>query len=143
MIGAIDPGKHACAFAAGENGKIIDVTYGTSPGPWGDMIFEKLYFEKPQVYPGIRNEDPNDLIDVAIGGAIFFSQFRFGSCVVSIHPREWKGTIKKEVMTRRIESRLYPDELKLVDNLRLPKETRHNALDACGILLHHFGRLEY
>jgi len=143
IIGSIDPGKHGCAYAIGRQGQIIDVDYGTDNGIWKEIVIDVLYFELPQIYPGVRNEDPNDLIQVTYWGTRFLNQFDARK-IIEIHPREWKGSIKKETMLRRIEEKvLTPEELHLVNLLNLPKETRHNALDACGILAHAFGRLSY
>jgi hypothetical protein len=52
-------------------------------------------------------------------------------------PQQWKGSVPKTVMERRIRSKLAPDEL-----ATLPTGAKaHNAIDAVGLGLYHLGRL--
>ena len=48
-------------------------------------------------------------------------------------PHDWKGSVDGDIMVRRIESALTPEEMLIVDRLGLPKSYRHNAVDAIGL----------
>lgn len=96
-----------------------------------------VVIEKPRIYPhgAQRKGDLNDLLDLAeVVGACgaSFTHTR------TVYPRDWKGTVKKEVMTARIE-----DRLRGFEQLRVTRvgAKDHNTLDAVGIGLHVLGRL--
>ena len=55
------------------------------------------------------------------------------------YPRQWKGSVPKEVMGPRIEGRLTPQERLAVSPCA--PSLRHNIVDAIGIGLFHFKRL--
>lgn len=141
---SIDPGKHGCARAYSHHDQIFGVDFGP-PVYYREADLwhvDELWCEVPVVYPGIRKEDPNDLIRVSRGlGKAELSIV--AKRTIDLAPRDWKGSLDKDLMLRRIEKLLRPEELALVDRLKLPKKTRHNAIDACGILLHAMGRLSY
>lgn len=54
-------------------------------------------------------------------------------------PQEWKGTVKKPIMTRRI----YDRERKLGTNPNLFSLKDHDILDAIGLGRYHFENQEY
>lgn len=87
-----------------------------------------LVIEMPQIYAGIREEDPNDLIDLAgVVGAIS-GNLLCGSVVWSPLPREWKGQAPKSVTKLRVDKRL-PPEAK--NRIYWPaKSLCHNVYDA-------------
>jgi hypothetical protein len=134
---AIDPGKHQCGVAKFIDGTLA-VAYLIKPNElslW-ESKYTRLVVEIPRIYPIARQKgDQNDLIEVAFAAgkcSAFFQE------VKKLYPRDWKGTMPKEKMTARIESRLSPTELAQV----LTKGAlRHNALDAVGIGLFELGRL--
>ncbi len=98
---------------------------------------DRLVLEYPQIYRGTP-ADPNDLLGLAlVDGALL-------ACISTpnaqlVLPREWKGTVKKDVMCRRIESRLTPIEQRRLKDVK--KSVRHNMVDAVGIGLWALGRL--
>ncbi len=97
-----------------------------------------LVVEFPQIYPGPQQKgDPNDEVKLAgLAG-------RLTGCVKHSHcrmplPREWKGNVRKDVMLERIEKRLRPAELAVLEGA---KGKRDAVLDAIGIGLDSLGRL--
>lgn len=152
MILAIDPGVHACGAAlfrpdgrlhAAEYVRIA--TVGRAAGEVRGFVMRAnlghsdvpLLIEKPRIYPGPdqRKGDLNDLIDLAeVVGALratFHTEKVF-------YPSDWKGQVPKAVMTARIEDTLTPEERSRI--VRVGAKD-HNTLDAVGIGLFHFGRL--
>jgi hypothetical protein len=153
---AIDPGVHACGAALFKDDELLCASFVCefiSEHPWagtGAAVWEwalsmgwspafhrTLIIEKPQIYPGPRQENPNNLLDLSgVGGFI-------AGCVGADHfmtvlPRQWKGTIPKAQMTARIESKLTPVERGRV--IRVGAKD-HNTLDAVGIGLYYLNRL--
>lgn len=53
--------------------------------------------------------------------------------LVQVTPHDWKGSVKKEIMTARIEAALSPRDRTLVDSKGLAKSYKHNMLDAVGL----------
>lgn len=125
------------------------------PAPESDRI--ELLTEWPQVYTRDKSKgDPNDLIALA-GVCAAVAAVMPGAICTSYRPREWKHTIDGDVMTGRILGKLTDQEivictanlLKSDPGVRMGRvkaifenSTAHNAVDAIGIGLHHFGRLE-
>lgn len=162
---AVDPGIRHCGVAA------IDDAYGEGParivacallknpetegaGPrecafmarqvlsWNPGIGAgEAVLEWPQVYTH-GSIDRNDLLPLAGVQAAIAAGLRMCEIVAPL-PAKWKGQVKKEVMLRRIESRMHPEERALVDALKLPKSLRHNVIDACGLALWRVGRLVF
>lgn len=95
--------------------------------------------EVPQVYRGPKGKgDPADLIEIA-GVAAAIGCRLLPAEAFGYAPRQWKGQVPKEVMCRRIESRLSPEEVEAIE--KCAPSLRHNVLDAIGIGLFHLGRL--
>ena len=113
------------------------IKVGLGELPPDDDIHE-IVIELPQVYAGSKSKgNPNDLIKLAYeAGRVVGS-----AAAKVIKPREWKGTIKKEVMLKRILSKLDDRELRLLKGLGLPPSKEHNVVDAIGIGLWALGRL--
>lgn len=129
----VDPGVNACGWAVWINGTLDEVGYGDPPA--GDS----LVIEVPQIYRGVKSRgDPNDLIWVAFEAGRVAGRCRD---VEAVLPRRWKGTIRKEVMVRRILSKLTDAELQKLKGLGLPPSKEHNVCDAVGIGLWKLGRL--
>lgn len=95
--------------------------------------------EFPRIYPGHAKIDNNDLIDIATVGAAIASWCEAHE-IVSVFPADWKGTVKKEVMTSRIKAELSAVEAGKVDK-SCRRSLLHNVYDAVGIGLWRFGRL--
>lgn len=124
---------HTMASAVGT--KIKQSTCCTAP---------PLVVELPVVYPGVSKIDTNDLLDLAgVDGAMaehFFRLFYFSVDEIRhVTPREWKGQVPKEIMNRRVLSKLND-----IEKTRIQKvgAKDHNTLDAIGIGLHMLGRLK-
>jgi hypothetical protein len=85
--------------------------------------------ELPRVYPGPKQmAPPNDLVDLAyLAGALD----GIPSDGEIVHPRTWKGSVPKKVMTKRIENALSPHERAIL--ARISGARRHNAIDAVGL----------
>ncbi len=136
---SVDPGVHASGMAWWTYGKLAQVEY-CKPGHNILQIATDLLIEVPQVYQGrAQKGDPNDLITLAVEvGRIttLFSNYKL------VKPREWKGTIKKEMMLRRILKTLTMPELLMLKALKLPKSKEKECIDALGIGLWYLGRLQ-
>lgn len=158
---SIDPGLRVCGVAFWRGGTLLRAGLAKSEAPasardaaaWAGMIDgaskwiarnwtewdeQEYAIELPQVYDRSRSKgDPNDLIQIA---AVVGEMSRFGAGQRTIYrPREWKSTVKKEVMCRRVEGRLSVEERARVE---LPaRSLQHNVWDAVGVGLHHLGRL--
>jgi hypothetical protein len=97
-----------------------------------------VVIELPQIYPGVRNEDPNDLISVARAvGQWEQEAARQGAQTCLVRPREWKGQTPKAIHGQRTRERLSSLEAVLV-----PPGTRHDVIDAIGLGLWYLGRLQ-
>lgn len=94
--------------------------------------------EWPQIYEGAA-ENPNHLLGLTAMAMAIVTRLNPAECL-SVLPREWKGTINADVMTKRIEGRLSVEELARVDPC--PASLLHNIYDAVGIGLWYFKRLE-
>lgn len=133
----IDPGVHKSAFAWWTSlGQLSTVAYYKLEDPSVGLMVGRPIIEVPQVYQGrAQKGDPNDLITLAVEVG------RIGACFIGgfelIRPRTWKGTVKKEIMTKRILSKLTPTEMDVLGVLR----QNHNVVDAVGIGLWKLGRL--
>jgi hypothetical protein len=112
--------------------------------------------EYPQIYQAMRVVsgarkrvsfgDPNDLLPLAqcVGAvqiALIFRRLVWSTkhCKTYL-PREWKGQVPKDIMIKRIQERLAPDERTRVEHPRA-KSLSHNVWDAVGIGLRTLGRL--
>lgn len=105
-----------------------------------DISADRIVVEVPQVYrQSSWKGDPADLIELAgVNGAVV------ASVMAGSHrgylPREWKKQVRKDVMLRRIMSRLSPEEQAAFDD-SVPESLKHNAIDAAGLGLFELGRL--
>lgn len=132
---SVDPGVKGCGWALWGGATLIDCGYGEVPR----HDSTGLVIELPQVYYGAKQKgDANDLVSLAFAAGKIASRF---VCYTTVKPRDWKGTVKKEVMLKRILSKLTDGELTILKGLGLPKSLEHNVVDAVGIGLHSLGRL--
>lgn len=161
---AVDPGIRGSGVALFRDGRLIAAAYVKSPAKAGNRAAEAaamayaiatwamierfadrmLVVEWPQVYAsriraGTTKGDPNDLLALCGVGAAISACLNVPT--VTYLPHEWKGSIDGDVMCARIMTRLDGVERAIVDAV-LPESKRHNAIDACGLGLHHLGRLQ-
>lgn len=153
---SVDPGVHAvgiaffidrrlcsAAYVGGEwrGHRLPQVAFDAVAGALPRAYEITLVVEVPQVYGhggAGKGEDPNDLIDLALVVGAFVGYLRPVALTI-YRPREWKGQVPKDVMTRRIKEKLAPEE---VAKVRLPaRGKQHNVWDAVGIGLKKLGRL--
>jgi len=156
-VASVDPGVKGCGVAIfiasytseyellyskyveGEDANqtaLLTASYITKTlGLQNTMNSLELVLEMPQIYAHKRRKqnDDNDLLQLAyvnglISGAMCLKP-------VLIQPRCWKGTVAKDVMTRRIETWLSPTEWQRVGEKR--KTKRHNVIDAIGLGIYY------
>lgn len=134
-----DPGVHHCYFAEWEGARLVYAFRGV-PQTWSrGACSEHLAIEVPQVYPGMRREDPNDLIDLATSAGIVIGSAQWAS-VTRYRPREWKGQTPKKIDHERTLKVLTAAERSVYDGCDVAQSLRHNILDAIGIGLRHLKR---
>lgn len=157
LVASIDPGKHSAGVAVFYNEQLQLAKYVERKGEHlakhvrtaighGRAVAGKqfgpleLVIEIPQIYQrAYQKGDQNDLIWVAFEAGRMLQAIE-PTRYVTVLPREWKGQTPKDVMCRRIESKLGPLEL---ERVKLPKakSLHHNVWDAVGIGLKYLGRL--
>lgn len=158
MILCIDPGLRGCGHALfGLDGRLASARYvsnvvgGTGPYAWLSMarevarwtdtgLVDEAILEIPKIYGfAQRKGDLNDLLEIAgVQGAISAWLGASVPKISGVIPRTWKGTVKKSVMTERIRNALTDAER---NRILSSGYLDHNTLDAVGIGLWHFGRL--
>lgn len=169
LLVAVDPGLRGCGVAYFKNGVLNHAEYVTNPnkldrGPVAHLQMAEtvaqrlgqfapaanaykpwLLVEFPRIYPGPgKNVDPNDLLDVAgVASAVVvcvanWFDLNDASCRY-VMPFEWKGNIKKEIMTNRISASLTAHERGVIVSIGAKD---HNTIDAVGIGLWQLGRLQ-
>lgn len=141
---SVDPGVNNCGIATFNKGVLnfailkptakLLLNLKMAPAAYLNI---PCVIEVPQIYRASRSKgDPNDLLNLAIVVGRIYERCEGATL---IKPRTWKGTVKKEVMLKRILSKLSQEEL---DKLpKLCKSQLHNVIDAVGIGLHALGRL--
>lgn len=124
-------GYRAASAMAFEMHRWLDINALTVP--------DKAVIEFPRIYPGHAKIDNNDLIDIATVGAAIATWCEADE-IVSVFPADWKGNVKKDVMTTRIKAELSANEASRIDK-SCRRSLLHNVYDAVGIGLWRFGRL--
>jgi hypothetical protein len=107
----------------------------------GHAIFDTCFMEHMQVYGQQKQKgDPNDLVAVAYLEGMISGLYRR---TVLFTPHEWKGNLPDDVLAKRIEKRLNPEESRALARALaiVPKSLRHNVYAAVGIGLFGHGRL--
>lgn len=98
---------------------------------WKDKV---AVIEFPQVYKETPN--PNDIVKLASAcGAYTAILQSLGFTVSWVKPKDWKGTVPKEIMLKRILAKLETSEYAFIEN---PKD--HNIIDAIGVGLWKLNR---
>ncbi len=145
---AIDPGLRGCGAAVFHDGVLFEASYvrspaktGNGPKAWRAMaeavrlfaqghLIDALVLEVPQVYTRGKG-DPDDLIELAgVDGAILgrlmpVQQYGY-------KPREWKGSVPKDIHHARVRKTLTEAERQILEN-SAPASLRHNVLDAIAL----------
>jgi hypothetical protein len=154
----IDPGLRGCGCAMFADGALVRATYVPSPeqsarGPaaWLAMAMavvdwhghptnpSELLLEVMRIYPRSDQQkgDPNDLLELnGVQGAI--AAFFVADRTVGYFPHDWKGSIPKGKLAKRIRIALTENER---NNIISVGAKDHNTIDAIGIGLHRLGRL--
>jgi hypothetical protein len=100
-----------------------------------------VVIENPRWYPHDYT-DVNDLLDLAVLVGEIKQHYAIRDAAVElVWPRTWKGNAPKNMMTKRILSRLTPEELAVVPVRPRARTVDHNAADAIGLGLWKLGRL--
>ena len=131
---AIDPGL-STGWALLDAGILIDCGLG-DPRSQSFCNLARVLIERPRVYPGPREADPNDLITLAIMVGRYSEAFEAkGFPVEHIFPRVWKGTVNADVLCNRVLDSLPQFERQLYESKvsKVAEGKRHNVIDAIGI----------
>lgn len=142
MIFAFDPGARSIAWARFECARLVACGYVETrdSSALQDAIKatgargHEAWIEVPQVYQQRAwKGDPNDLIAVAVTVGRIAAEVGAGGEVHFARPHEWKGSVPKDVMVKRIESKLLTCEAEILHAAKIPRAKRHNAIDAIGL----------
>ena len=126
---------------------------GTGVHAWGALanaVYEWVGLRGPVAIetmrhrPGREKGNPQNILEVqGVAAAIAFTCCSYDaagkSVIAGYEPQVWKGTVKKDVMLKRIFGRLSATEAEVLPEVSA--SLLHNVLDACGIGLYHLGRL--
>jgi len=152
---AIDPGVKCAGVAVFDSCGELAAAWLAKGGSWTEtatavrnelvtrympplLAKAEIAIEVPQIYTQAKLKgDPNDLVDLALMAGCFVGLMAGPQTrVTGYRPRQWKGQVPKNVMTKRIQGKLSPDEHERVE-LPTAKELQHNVWDGIGIGLHH------
>lgn len=114
---------------------------------WLDSI-DSIVIEKPEVYQQrFWKGDPRDLVELAmvVGGII--ASFPYSVTVRTVFPKEWKGSIPKEISEKRTLAKLSETEKQVLEKPEVfgepstaPPSLLHNLMDAVGLGIWMLGR---
>lgn len=142
---AMDPGKRLAAWAAFDDSNQLvfaELRHYDSYRNLGLDSCETLLCEWPQIYPGPRTADPNDLLPLTacIGAVAALTKH---ATLTTVAPRIWTGSRPKIPNHARIYKRLSETERSVLEAafLGVAKSLQHNIIDAVGIGLYGLGRL--
>ena len=136
IVMGIDPGAQHAGWCVMDENDIITLGVATgekdellpSLGLWRGQI-DVLVVERMQAYP--QSTVPvGDLLDVQFTGG-FLAGTLAAKTLLTPRPREWKGTIPKDIHHRRIIARLGSHATVRLGQIK--KTIRHNAIDAIGL----------
>ena len=145
-IVAIDPGKKILGVAVFVHGELVECSLLVVANALSLLTAIKIrqadiyVIENQQIYGRLQQKgDPNDLLELAhISGMLrgfIVSVSRAEQRDVQIlrpKPREWKGTITKQVHHNRLEQQ-YPQAVAMMVEQKIPVSYRHNVWDAIGL----------
>ena len=121
---ALDPGN-STGWAFFNDGVLQACGWCKGPSQLNAPFVDHVVIENPKVYPRSK-VNPNDLMTLARMVGRYEERFTHLPTKL-IFPREWKGTISKPIMLRRIRSEMTPGELLLLG--KNPDDT----VDAIGL----------
>jgi hypothetical protein len=133
MIIAIDPGRNIGYALMDLGGTIVDC--GTVQDRLALPMANLCVIEMPRVYPipGKWKGDPQQIVQLAFGAGMVAAQYP--RCWL-VEPKQWKGSLKKDVMWRRVLKSLQSTEAWL-QSIR----TSEHARDAVGIAVWARGQI--
>jgi hypothetical protein len=147
IVIVLDPGKKAAGFTVWFDEKLVgawlargsDAIETARDGlrvikPIIDDLDVTITFvtEFPQVYPGIRKEDPNDLLPLAecVGAVTALLPHNQKHVVL---PRTWTKGTPKDVRLMRAKETASVDELRIMGMSGAPKSLEHNVWDSYAL----------
>ena len=159
MILSLDPGQQGLSWMlAGATGNLISgaviplkgrdlwaqamhaITQMPRPDQVRHVACERMWFY-PQRSSAKMSAEVRAILDLQAIGGLVSGYYR---CPVSYYrPSEWMGgSLPNHVVKGRVEMFLSLEEMEVFSEIlgATPKELRHNAYDAAGILLRHLGR---
>ena len=126
MLLAIDPGAKT-GWALFDRDGVLD-SAGTAEflvcAPQRFLRGAEVVIENPRIYPTTKR--PNDILTLARIVGRFEERYRTSE-VRLVTPREWKGTLPKALMAKRILAALTPQERVIAKGLG------PDAIDAIGL----------
>ena len=134
---ALDPGNDTGWAAFQLEGEVLEACGVVSPNESiGRYEPEVVFIELPCVR--MRSKvNPDNIISLATKVGRYQERFAGrdgrGAQIVLVKPEQWKGTLDKDVMLRRIEGALSPEETAVVGRYAGRAAIRHNMIDAIGL----------
>ena len=116
-------------------GLLVACGFRQFPSTWPAKI-TRLVVERP--HTGQTRARKKDVITLALRAGEVAGIWSYITGIVPeyFEPATWKGSISKTISVARTRAKLYPEELRLIAGLKLPKAKEHNVLDAIGIGLY-------
>lgn len=146
LVLSADPGAHRHGLAVWNNGVLVSAFYTKKDSPLEELQkkgfsgkIHKVVIEFMQIYRVTGTKQANDLLSVSFSSGCLVGLLGIDE-IVLYKPREWKGQTPKNIMTKRIQKILAPEELNIVE-LPSAKSLQHNVWDGIGIGLKYWGRL--
>jgi hypothetical protein len=147
---AVDPGGKYAGVALFRDGVLADVLLARHPSDDPHAVVKEIVdwvygdphtviTEGCQVYPGSKT-NPNDLIPLSFMAGLVQASFPKASRRLRPLPRQWKGSVPKDIFAERIKSRLSPEEVLVLNTIKT-KADRGHVLDAIGLGLFALDRL--
>ena len=141
----VDPAKKRYHYAhIDSHGYILRCgTYDIGSYPFNEEFPNYLAVEQMQVYKGVANSIPSDLLDVNLSAGRVMGALEVLSQgytrVESVLPRVWKGQIPKAVTKARQLAKGYTDEMLISSGAQ--KRWLEDIRDALGIALWIKGKI--
>ena len=157
---AIDPGLRGSGVAYFEDGHLVRAGYVKSPekvrtgapawfamsdaiDAWAPTNPGLIVIEQQRLRPGKEKGNPQNMMELQGVVGTVLGYYHRNTITEAWYPEQWKGSVKKEVMTARILHRLTLEEFQILDAVKCAESLKHNVIDAIGIGLFHLGRLKH